>query len=131
DRTGQVMSNGRGVFIKASDNLVGGTAVGAGNTIAYNGGAAVEVVDGFHNAILSNVMYSNSGLGIGWANNLGAPEAPVLGGVTGSSVEGDITGQAGATYRVQFFTGGRKGFSRYPQGDQLAGTTLGTGGGNG
>ena len=49
----------------ASGNSVGGAA-GAGNIIAFNGGAGVNVRDAsnLNNAILSNSIFSNNGLGI-------------------------------------------------------------------
>jgi titin len=66
-----VLSNGHnGVFvIAASDNTIGGMAAGAGNTVAFNGGDGVFVstcceLSGTGNAILSNAIFSNTGLGI-------------------------------------------------------------------
>src|SRR5262249_26657583 len=64
DITGQnPLPNGNsGISITGADNLIGG-AVGAGNTIAFNpfGGITIQNVG---NAILSNSVFSNSGLGI-------------------------------------------------------------------
>jgi hypothetical protein len=57
----------RGVqFASSSNNFLGGTAAGAGNVIASNGNVGV-VVNGITpsgNAILSNSIYANTGLGI-------------------------------------------------------------------
>src|SRR5262249_34831523 len=55
-----------GVFIlaSASNNTIGGTESGAGNTIAFNGGDGVLISSGTGNAILSNAMFSNGELGI-------------------------------------------------------------------
>lgn len=64
------LGNGRaGVsMIDGSSNTIGGTASGAANVIAFNGGNGVEVVTVFSLAsrsrILSNSIYSNGGLGI-------------------------------------------------------------------
>jgi titin len=43
-----------------NNNLVGGSEVGAGNTIAYNGGAGVEVRVGTGNAIYGNHLFANA-----------------------------------------------------------------------
>ena len=48
----------------ANNNTVGGTANGAGNTIAFNGGSGVKAFGGVGNTILSNSILSNAGLGI-------------------------------------------------------------------
>jgi CSLREA domain-containing protein len=73
-----------GVLIKdgAHGNTVGGTAAGAGNTIAFNHngmGTAGVVVSGSasQNAILGNSIFANAGLGID------------LGGVGGDNANGD------------------------------------------
>lgn len=66
----EAMPNGsNGVhIIDASRNTVGGTAAGAGNTIAFNGGDGVFIQPGNaaakDNAVLSNTVFSNTGLGI-------------------------------------------------------------------
>ncbi len=43
-------NGGHGVYVQVSNNTIGGTAAGAGNTIAYNGLAGVAVVDGLQRA---------------------------------------------------------------------------------
>ena len=48
----------------ASSNTIGGTAAGAGNTIAFNVLAGVSVGSGTGNSILSNSIFSNGKLGI-------------------------------------------------------------------
>ena len=48
----------------ANTNTIGGSAIGAGNTIAYNGGDGVFVETGTDNCFLSNSIFSNTGLGI-------------------------------------------------------------------
>ena len=48
----------------ASDNFIGGTASGAGNTIAFNGEDGVFVGSGAGNAVLSNSVFSNGESGI-------------------------------------------------------------------
>jgi len=64
-------SNGVEISGGANNNIVGGTLMGAGNTIAFNGctdryctPAGVYVQSGTGNAILGNSIFSNNGLGI-------------------------------------------------------------------
>jgi hypothetical protein len=53
-----------------SNNMIGGTADGAGNLIAYNTGQGIIVSSGSTgNAILGNAIYGNSSLGIDLDNN--------------------------------------------------------------
>ncbi len=63
----------------ASNNTIGGTAAGQGNTIAFNVAAGVIVQSGTGDSILSNSIYSNGQQGIiliGTAND--AQTAPTL-----------------------------------------------------
>ena len=59
-----------GNYYGASDNSIGGTAAGAGNIIAFNGGDGVDVgsyssdTAAVDNSILSNFIYANGLLGI-------------------------------------------------------------------
>ncbi|MBL8188362.1 MAG: CSLREA domain-containing protein, partial [Acidobacteria bacterium] len=64
--TGNTLNGLNGVEIaRASDNMIGGTATGAGNTIAFNKGNGVSVTGGgTGNQILANSVFSNGGLGI-------------------------------------------------------------------
>ncbi|MBI1761645.1 MAG: right-handed parallel beta-helix repeat-containing protein, partial [Acidobacteria bacterium] len=115
-----------GLFAGDTNNLIGGTAAGAGNRIANNGGDGVRITNshGFAetgHAILGNAIYNNGGLGIDLkddgvtANDNGDADAgpnnlqnfPVLASV---SATGDIQGSldslaANTTYpvRIEFF----------------------------
>ncbi len=55
-----------GVLItnSASNNTIGGSGATAGNTIADNIGAGVDVLSGTGNAILSNSIFANHRVGI-------------------------------------------------------------------
>lgn len=53
----------------ATNNTIGGTAAGAGNTIAFNGHNGVLVDTGAGNAILSHLIFDNGNLGIELINN--------------------------------------------------------------
>jgi parallel beta-helix repeat protein len=67
DRTGTKdlgnVGNGVRIDLSASKNTIGGTADGAGNTIAFNGANGVLVGSGTGNGILSNSIFSNVKLG--------------------------------------------------------------------
>ncbi len=64
DGTGPLGNASSGVFLTlANDNTIGGRAAGASNTIAFNNDG-VFVFSGTGNAILSNSIFSNTGLGI-------------------------------------------------------------------
>lgn len=76
DVTGEEqLGNGqRGVLIEnAPGNVIGGITEGAGNVIAHNGATGVNVVgeDAVSNAILSNSIFANDGLGIDLGIELG------------------------------------------------------------
>ena len=58
------LGNGVRIDLSASKNSIGGTADGAGNTIAFNGTNGVLVGSGTGNGILGNSIFSNVKLGI-------------------------------------------------------------------
>src|SRR6202034_1620122 len=69
DLTGSIaLGNGNGIQIDSgsSNNTIGGTAAGAGNTIAFSTGIGVDVDSsaGTGNEIRLNAIFSNTGLGI-------------------------------------------------------------------
>ena len=78
DPAGHNLGNATGIVIdgNASNNTIGGTAAGAGNTIALNTKDGVDVNSGTGNAIRQNLIYGNTGhghlpalIGGGTANN--------------------------------------------------------------
>ena len=117
-------NNGPGVIMEqsAADNTVGGTSPAEGNTIAYNGGDGVFVDGGTGNAVLSNSIFSNAGLGIDLgtdgvtandaddldigANNL--QNFPVLSSansLNGSTiVAGTLNSTSTTTFTLEFFS---------------------------
>src|SRR5262249_28987243 len=63
--TRQLPNDGNGILIVNSyANVIGGTAKGAGNTIAFNHGNGVLVKSGTGNTIRGNSIHDNSPLGI-------------------------------------------------------------------
>ncbi len=62
------LGNGTAILVDggSSDNTIGGTVAGAGNTIAFSAGAGIDVdsTGGTGNAIRLNSIFSNTGLGI-------------------------------------------------------------------
>ncbi len=136
-----------GIYIESwsENNIIGGTADGAGNIIAYNGGSGVRAVsghtDGAGNAILSNWIYSNTGLGIDLggdgvtANDLGDADSganhlqnfPELLGVatngTRVNIQGTLNSTAGHTFRIEFFANDSPDSRGYGQGQYYLGST--------
>jgi CSLREA domain-containing protein len=120
-------NRGDGIHITTPSNLsiIGGTAPGEGNTIAYNcsNGIAVAASTGW--ALLGNSIYSNVGLGISLqdsdtlplandfgdsdtgANNLqNFPQitaAPITAGFV--DIAGTLNSLASTSYRLEFFSG--------------------------
>ncbi len=102
------LGNAVGVAIDASDNTIGGTISGAGNTIAFNNGYGVDVVAGTGNAIRRNLIYGNTGAGIfltGTANNSQQPPSSLAyTSVTNlTTIDYTLTGTPGDTYTIDFF----------------------------
>lgn len=112
---------GDGVRVSASDNIIGGTQAGAGNVIAHNGLAGVELVSGTANSVLRNRIYDNGGLGIDLnedgvtLNDLGDADSGPNGlqnfptvntariTATGLRLTGAINTGTGKTLRIEFF----------------------------
>jgi hypothetical protein len=109
-------SNGVTIVNGASGNLIGGTAPGAANVIAFNGtsgtGSGVAVFTGVGNAILSNRIYGNADAAItlghqnGTAGNA-ATGAPLVRSARLTRgrllIDGSLTASPGSRVLVQFF----------------------------
>ena len=131
-----------------STNTVGGTAGGAGNVIAYNGGTGVGVpnnpgspVNGI--AILSNSIFANAALGIelgldgvtlnhlvgsnsGPNNDQNFPVLNVAarqGSSVNFTIKGSLTSTPSTTFTLQFFANPTADPSGYGQGQNLIATT--------
>jgi hypothetical protein len=95
-------------MIAGANNTVGGTAAGAGNTIAFNGNDGVLVDTGTGNAIQENSIFENGNLGIELANGGNNTQPfPVLTAVSsdGSSttIEGTLMSAPDTTFTVEFY----------------------------
>lgn len=149
------LPNIRGIIMVGTgteNNLIGGTATGAGNIIANNAAAGIGVGDvlgvgaaGVGNTILGNSIYNNVGLGIDLANGTAhdGPTAndsndsdtgpnnfqnfPVLTSATISggslSVAGTLTSLASTIYRLEFFSNTAADSSGYGEGKTYLGAT--------
>jgi hypothetical protein len=118
------------LFGQASNNLIGGTAAGAGNTIVFNLGYGAEVDSGAGNAIEANVIYSNGQLGLRLnqasdANNNQA--APVLSSAVASggstTIQGTLHSTANGTFRVELFANTVPDPSGFGEGETFLGST--------
>ncbi len=117
-----IANGGNGVDIQgAVGTVIGGTAAGTKNILAFNGGRGVFVESGTGNAILGNTIVFNAGLGIDLAplgvtpNDVGDPDVganllqnyPVLGPVlldAGSTqIQGTLNSLPNLSFRLEFF----------------------------
>jgi hypothetical protein len=111
DPNGKALPNdGNGILIVNSyDNVIGGTAAGAGNIIAYNHSDGVLVKSGAGNTIRGNSIYDNSPLGIRLAPGANNDQpAPVLTSVVnlpgGVRVSGTLTGTPNTTFTIDLYS---------------------------
>ncbi len=112
----------------ASDNSIGGTGGGQGNTIAYNVEAGVLVQSGTGDSILSNGIFMNGQQGIALDSGNDLQSAPALtgatGGGTGSNVEGSLSSLANTSFLIQFFSSVVADPSGQGQGQTFLGSTI-------
>jgi parallel beta-helix repeat protein len=123
---------GSGVNLDQYDTYctVGGSAYGAGNVIAYNGGDGVRVGSGSYDDLISrNSIFNNRGKGIdlyGTGNN--DQYAPTLSTVTRYTssgqtvVTGSLYGAPNTKFTLEFFTNPKADPSGYGQGQSFVGS---------
>ncbi|MBI1917437.1 MAG: right-handed parallel beta-helix repeat-containing protein [Planctomycetes bacterium] len=134
--TGTLGNVNQGVIVTATaaDNTIGGTASGAGNTIAFNGkGVVLTATAGSGNAILGNSIFANTSLGIDLGDDGITPNGtpgpgpnnfqsyPVLFTANGTTITGTLHAAATTTYRLEFFSSPVSGPHR--QGKTFLGAT--------
>lgn len=133
-------NTGPGLYISdAHNSIVGGTAPGEANKLAYNGGAGIQVGPGTNNALRANAIWSNGGLGIDLGgdgvtpNDLGDPDLganqlqnyPVLSSATlaGSlTIQGTLNSLANKVFQLDFFASDAAAPSGYGQGQTYLGS---------
>lgn len=131
------LGNGKaGVWVQdgSNNNIIGGMQNSAGNLIAFNNEAGVQVLSGTGNLISENAIFSNALLGIDLgmdgftANDLldadsGANDLqnyPILSSATvgsaGTKILGALQSQINTTYTVEFFSNNACDPSGYGEG---------------
>ncbi len=146
DITGTVdfgnQSDGLLVNASTSNNQIGGTVAGAGNTFAFNDGIGVDLISGAGtgNSVLGNSIHSNGALGVDLngdgvtANDLGDGDTgvnnlqnfPVLTTATtddfnAMTVSGTLNSTASSTFRVEFFASSTADASGFGEGERYLG----------
>lgn len=144
-------ANGIQLYGGAARNTIGGTAAGAGNHIAFNGGDGIRIADAgsVGNTLRGNVLFGNSGLGINLvggsqdsfgvtANDAGDADtgpnnlqnAPVIADVVvssdGTTVLGSLNSTPGASFALDFYASPDAHRSGYGEGARYLGSTTAT-----
>ncbi len=131
-------------IIDGINNTIGGTAPDAGNIIAFNKYLGISITDNFKtsnaNAIISNLIFSNGGLGIDLGNNTvtandagdgdtgpnnlqNFPELISASSAGGSTtIEGTLNSTANVAFRLEFFSNKTCDPSGYGEGQTLLGS---------
>jgi hypothetical protein len=136
--TGPIPNGSGGIlFNGASSNFIGGAQPGQLNTIAFNNGPGIAIPSGINNQILSNSIFSNTGIGIdlgdGTAldgvtlNDAGDGDTggnnrqnfPVITSASPSTVNGTLNSSAGTLFTIQLFKNNVCNASGYGEGQTL------------
>lgn len=146
--TGALGNGKHGIYLTSvADATIGGNDPGAGNRIAFNGGAGIGSSSGsdpFLGArILSNSIFSNRGLGLDRGEDGPTPyrntnaQSPVITSVTSSETETVISGNLRTftfgpqgPFKIQFFSNTSSDPSCYGEGQTYIGETTITAGGS-
>jgi uncharacterized repeat protein (TIGR01451 family) len=136
-------NDGNGVNLGSSQNTIGGTLAGAGNTIYYNGvgkvASGVQLVGSVaENEILSNSIYDNDGLGINLGNGPTPNNPPGTPGPNDfqnypnlsiaesdgstTTIAGTLSSTPSTQFLIQFFSSPTGDFSGFGQGKVLLGS---------
>jgi hypothetical protein len=138
--------NGINIFNSAASNTIGGTTAGAGNVIWNNRGNGILITTStaINNAILSNSIYDNGGLGIDLGGDGVTPNDPgdidtgpnnlenypiltlVTNGAGNTSIAGRLNSAANTSYRIEFFANDTIDPSGFGEGQSFVGFTNAT-----
>ncbi|MEW6212611.1 MAG: HYR domain-containing protein, partial [Acidobacteriota bacterium] len=141
--------DGVGIEMGSSNNLVGGTTAGAGNTIANNP-RAVLVLSGTGNSILSNSIFDNE-FGIDLIDDMGPTPNDTGDADTGANdvqnfpvitfaatnetttvIQGTLNSTANTAFRVEFFSSSMCNFNTgFGEGKRFLGSSVVTTNGSG
>jgi parallel beta-helix repeat protein len=123
-------------------SVIGGNTAGAGNVVAFNGGAGVDfLITTAYAGLRTNSFHSNVGLGIdlgsdgvtsndpgdgdGGANN--GQNYPVIAGVvrgaTDTTIDGTLNSLGSTTFEIEFFSSSNCDPSAYGEGEIYLGYT--------
>jgi uncharacterized repeat protein (TIGR01451 family) len=124
----------------STNNVIGGTTPGAGNTIAFNASNGVNIFGGSNNSILGNSIFFNESIGINLGDDLGLTandscdldtganglqnfptlsSATTAGGVT--TIVGSIDSTMNSGFRIEFFSSDVCDESGFGQGQTFLG----------
>lgn len=114
----------------AADNVIGGTAAGAGNTIAFNGASGVSTSGGAtRNLVIGNEIRANGGLGIDVGHDglvtveTTTPVLTLAQAVGGDlRVQGTVSGTAGAVYKVAIYASATADATGHGEAEEFLGT---------
>ncbi len=142
---GAVPNTQQGIAItEAAQSTIGGTAAGAANKIAFNGGPGITASGGVGNSIRGNSIFSNNGLGIdllvsgafgvtpndnndsdGGANNLqNFPViTTVLSSANSTTIQGSLKSIPLTTFQIDFYSNAAVDPSGNGEGAQFFGST--------
>jgi CSLREA domain-containing protein len=138
------LKNEAGIVIQGNNNLIGGSAAGTGNIIAWNDNNGVTVQGGLNNRILSNTIYGHANLGVnlnysgnavngvnpndpgdadtGANNGQNYPALNLALNINGTlHISGTLNSEANKTYRIEFFANDACDPSGYGEGQRYLG----------
>ena len=92
--------NAQGILVNSTGNTVGGTAPGAGNVVAFNGGIGIDVTAATAavNTIRGNLIYSNTGTALSTTSTVPPPSLTAALSSGGTTTVDGVGGPSGATF---------------------------------
>jgi hypothetical protein len=133
DGTSPLGNGGPGVVLDGGSqfNTIGDDTPGDANTIAYNAGPGIDILNGMFNDVQSNSIFANQGLGIDLNSADNANElqpAPVLASAASEGSEtfisGTLTAAPNSSFTIDFYANDQADPSGFGQGQTWLGSTL-------